>query len=177
MDKNIQIILAFILGMIFILLPFLMFRGGMMMMPMMNEAQQGDMHDYMDDHEGDEHSHSEDPVSKSNDGGFSKISFDKTEYDFGKIPKADGIVFTNFVVRNTGESKLIINKITTSCGCTTAEISKKTIPPDGSAVLTVVFDPNFHDEPGGKFERIVFLETNDPDNPETQVIISVDITE
>lgn len=160
MNKNIiQLVLAFILGVIFILLLSLIFRGGMTISMMEQWGTNKEL------------------VPGNYDGNPPRIEFDKTEYDFGLISKSDGIVFTNFVVKNTGESNLIIKKITTSCGCTTAEISKKIILPGGAAILTVVFDPNFHKEPEGKFERIVFLETNDPFNPESEVKIFMEMTE
>lgn len=94
-------------------------------------------------------------------------------HDFGVIDKANGIVSTTFVVRNPSAAEILITEITTSCGCTTAEIDAETIPPGGTRTLTVQFDPNFHKEPEGKFSRTVFLQTSN--NKETQVRIEVEI--
>lgn len=105
------------------------------------------------------------------------ISFDKTEYDFGKIAQLSGIVNTTFQITNKGPSDLKITSISTSCGCTTAKLEELIIPPGKSSILTVFFDPNLHEEPEGRFSRTVFLETNDPTNPETEVKIWIDILE
>ena len=96
-------------------------------------------------------------------------------YDFGKIKKENGIASTSFTVKNNTESEILITEITTSCGCTTAEIEAKLIQPGTAQTLTVYFDPNFHKEPDGKFSRTVFLQTSD--TQEVQAKISVEITE
>ncbi|MBI5079410.1 DUF1573 domain-containing protein [Candidatus Wolfebacteria bacterium] len=99
----------------------------------------------------------------------------ETEYDFGKISKKNGIVTKEFTIANKGKSDLIIGDIVTSCGCTSAKIDKTVVAPDSSAVLTVNFDPNFHEEPQGRFSRSVFVPTNDPNNEEIEFKISVEI--
>jgi rhodanese-related sulfurtransferase len=94
-------------------------------------------------------------------------------YDFGLISKKDGVVTTEFVIQNTSASEISIEEITTSCGCTSAEIEEKTIPAGESLILKVHFDPDFHKEPEGKFSRTVFLETSG--NREIEVKIEVEI--
>lgn len=97
------------------------------------------------------------------------------EYDFGKITKKNGNVHTDFVIRNTGTEALAIGDIVTSCGCTSATITEKTIAPGKSATLTAIFDPNFHEEPQGRFSRSIFVPTNDPNTPELEFIIYMEI--
>ena len=104
-----------------------------------------------------------------------KISVKGDSYDFGKIAKSGGVVSTSFVVRNEGREDLKIENISTSCGCTSAEIEKNIIEPGQSTELTVRFDPDFHKEPQGKLERTVTLFTNDPDNPEFNLKIYAEI--
>lgn len=106
-----------------------------------------------------------------------QISFDKTNFDFGQVAQFGGKVKTTFTVKNTGDAPLIIQQIATSCSCTEAKIAEKEIVPSGETTLTVIFDPNLHEEPAEKFTRIVFLSTNDPIQPEAQVTIQVDILE
>jgi hypothetical protein len=101
----------------------------------------------------------------------------KDTYDFGKIKKSAGIVSTTFEIENHGKQELMIGKITTSCGCTSAEVSAETLGFNEETTLTVHFDPNFHDEPQGKITRSVFVPTNDPDTPELQFDILVEILE
>lgn len=96
-------------------------------------------------------------------------------HDFGKIKKEDGIVSASFTVKNRSESEINITEITTSCGCTTAEIESEMIQPGSARTLTVHFDPNFHKEPDGKFSRTVFLQTSV--TQEVQAKIAVEIVE
>lgn len=103
-----------------------------------------------------------------------KAEIDLGEHDFGKVRKQDGVVSKNFEIKNTGGEKLIIGDITTSCGCTSAEINKKEISAAESAIVKVNFDPNFHEEPKGRFSRSVFVPTNDPENPEIELKIFVE---
>ena len=98
-------------------------------------------------------------------------------YDFGRIPQYGGVVEAVFAVKNTGAKDLLIRDITTSCSCTTAEVSSSVIQAEKKAALTVRFDPDFHEEPLGVFKRTVFIQTNDPDMEEAEVAIQVDIIE
>lgn len=104
-----------------------------------------------------------------------KIELNRSEYDFGQIPRAGGAVETVFQVTNTGGEELVIERIATSCGCTTAEIAKQRIAPGETVDLTVRFDPDFHDEPQERLERIVTLFTNDPNMLETNLTIYAEI--
>ena len=107
----------------------------------------------------------------------SKISIADPFYDFGVIPQSGGTVSKDFVVKNAGSEILEIGTLTTSCSCTSASISESSIDLGDSAVLTVVFDPDFHEEPTGVFKRTVFIPNNDPGTPEAEVVIQVDIAE
>jgi len=112
-----------------------------------------------------------------NDISGPKIVLDRTLHDFGFITQYGGIVETEFEVRNEGNETLKVGNITTSCSCTSAEIASSEIGAGGSAILTVRFDPDFHEEPAGVFKRTVFVPTNDPTVPEAEVAIQVDIEE
>lgn len=110
-------------------------------------------------------------------GTSATISFDNSSYDFGEIKQFSGTVQKVFTVKNEGKDTLKIGEITTSCSCTAAKIDKIEIAPDNTANLTVIFNPNLHEEPKEKFKRIIFIPTNDPKNPEAQLTIWVDILE
>jgi PBP1b-binding outer membrane lipoprotein LpoB len=103
------------------------------------------------------------------------IVFDRITYDFGTIPQKGGTVETTFEVKNGGSEALEIGAISTSCGCTSATISSTTVQPGDKATLTVFFDPDFHQEPAGKFTRTVYIPSNDPITPEAEVKIEVAI--
>lgn len=106
-----------------------------------------------------------------------QIVVDRKLHDFGEVPQFGGKVETTFTVSNTGTEVLEIGTLTTSCSCTSATIDNAAIKPGESAVMTVVFDPNFHAEPLDVFKRTVFITTNDPNDPEAEVSVQVDILE
>ncbi len=106
-----------------------------------------------------------------------EISIPNDFYDFGVIPRSGGTVLHEFIISNPGSENLEVGSLTTSCSCTTASIDQNIIRPGESATLTVIFDPDFHEEPLGQFKRTVFIPTNDPNTPEAEVVIQVDIDE
>ena len=106
-----------------------------------------------------------------------KIVIDRDLHDFGVIPQSGGTVATNFIVTNSGTQTLEVGQITTSCSCTSATISSSSIEPGEEAELTVVFDPDFHEEPVNVFKRTVFIPTNDPNNSELEIAVQMDIAE
>jgi len=106
-----------------------------------------------------------------------KIVIDRKLHDFGAIPQYGGTVQTNFTITNSGTEVLEIGQITTSCSCTSATIEDSEIQPGENTILTVVFDPDFHEEPLDVFKRTVFIPTNDTNHPEAEVSVQVDIQE
>ncbi len=100
----------------------------------------------------------------------------KKTYDFGKIKRSEGVISTTFEIENHGKEPLIIGDISTSCGCTTAQVANNQLGFNEETELTTVnFDPNFHEEPLGKITRSVFVKTNDPDPPKMQFDVYVEI--
>ncbi len=69
------------------------------------------------------------------------IVFDKTEHDFGTISESGGMVEYKFVFKNTGDTPLVVNKVSTSCGCTAPEWSKEPIAPGKQGFIKVTFNP------------------------------------
>lgn len=106
-----------------------------------------------------------------------ELSVDRVLHDFGVIPQFGGTVETVFELKNTGSELLKIGTLTTSCSCTTATVVKTSLEPGESTKMTVVFDPNLHAEPLDVFKRTVFIPTSDPNKPETEVSVQVDIAE
>ena len=95
-------------------------------------------------------------VQKALVGKLPKIELDKTSHDFGTINEGD-VVETEFLVKNTGESDLIIADAKGSCGCTVPVWPKEPIAPGASAPIKVSFDSN--GKPG-KQSKTVTLTTN-----------------
>jgi hypothetical protein len=49
-----------------------------------------------------------------------KLEILETERDLGEISQAQGVVSTDFEFSNQGQTALVINKLSSSCGCTSA---------------------------------------------------------
>jgi len=73
-------------------------------------------------------------------------------------------------IYNIGNDDLVISAIYASCGCTTFTISKDTIPPNDSAALFVKI--NLSTASGDK-QNHVYLTSNDPKSPKTDVLLNV----
>jgi hypothetical protein len=96
---------------------------------------------------------------------------DRPQHDFGAIPATD-VVQTVFKVSNNGGKTLEISRIQTSCGCTAGMMDSQTIKPGGSSRLKVTFDPRGKH---GRQARTLWLFSNDPKNPQQQLVIMSDI--
>lgn len=87
------------------------------------------------------------------------LQFSEVEYDFGKIPQGRPVYHT-FSFKNNGKVPVSITDVSASCGCTTPEWSRETIPAGGSASIRVGY--NAADE--GSFARPVFISFNNGDH-------------
>jgi hypothetical protein len=78
------------------------------------------------------------------------IRFDKTEYQFGKVPK-DKPVTVEFSFSNPGSKPLIIEDATAECGCTKPEYPKKPVMPGQKGTIKVTYDAK---EPGAFNKKV-----------------------
>lgn len=95
-----------------------------------------------------------------------KISFSETLWDFGYVPKT-GKVSHIYKIKNVGEDTLVIVKVRTTCGCTSAPLPKERLAPGEIADLEVVFDPTrVTVEQTSKKVQVL---SNDPNQPFAEV--------
>lgn len=107
-------------------------------------------------------------------GGAPAVAVFPDAIDFGAIA-ADAPVTATVQVYNQGTAALRIDGVRTSCGCTTATLSAKTVAVGGAVDLQVTFDPQAHPGLYGPLLRIVYLTSNDPAQPELEIPVSVEI--
>lgn len=81
------------------------------------------------------------PIFAFSQARTAKISFQKTEHDFGTIKEADGKVSYEFVFTNTGVAPLIITNVDASCGCTTPTWTKTPVMPGKTGSIIAEFNP------------------------------------
>lgn len=125
------------------------------------------------------------------DSSDAEMSITPASHNFGKVSQKEGVVNTSFTIENTGSSDLVIDNMVSSCGCTSAALVvdgeegpkfgmhnnpknwSVTIKPDDSAELKVYYDPDVHEDFRGRATREITLFSNDKNNSEKKVKISV----
>lgn len=85
------------------------------------------------------------------------LEYDKLMHDFGEV-KAGSTNTCQFIVTNTGDKPLIIEKVSASCGCTTPKKPEKPIAPGKSDIIEVAFKPNPGQE--NEIQKTVTVEAN-----------------
>ncbi len=107
---------------------------------------------------------------------FPKIEISPSSFDSGDIEYGDVKEYV-FQVKNTGNQVLEIKKVATSCGCTTAEVDKESIAPGETANLNVKYDSGAMSgaHAMNEQERIIYVKTNDPNSPQTEVTIKANV--
>lgn len=88
-------------------------------------------------------------------------------FDFGRRMDTASLECV-FVIENRGELTLEIDAIRSSCGCTVASMSSKTIRPGDRAELRVDVDLTGR---RGEFDKQIRIESNDPDMPAYRLVI------
>lgn len=105
-----------------------------------------------------------------------QIALSTADFDFGTVPNTKAVSQT-FEIRNVGRGTLEITDVSTSCGCTTAEVTYFSVPPGESTELIVTYDPQAHGGATGRFMRVVYIRSNDADVPEAQLTVFVNVIE
>jgi len=126
-----------------------------------------------------------------------RIATTETEKDIGTVSQRNGMVTTEFTIKNEGKNDLIIDKLSSSCGCTSASLVyqetegprfymaghgqaepdpnwKVSIAPGDEAKVKVYYDPSIHPDLTGPVTREVSVHSNDPVDFETKLTITLD---
>ena len=100
-----------------------------------------------------------------------KVRIDHPRHDFGRVTEGDKLRHV-FTVTNDGDAPLVIEKVTTSCGCTAAVVKEKTVPPGGQTEVKVEVDTN--NRPGSQ-HKTASVFTNDPATPQSRLDIQAEV--
>lgn len=126
-----------------------------------------------------------------------KIIASEVKKDLGTVSLKKGTVTTEFAIKNEGKSDLIIDKLSSSCGCTSASLEyqgtegprfymaghghdapdtnwKAVIAAGDEARVKVYYDPSVHPDLTGPVTREVSIHSNDPVDFETKFTITLD---
>jgi hypothetical protein len=84
------------------------------------------------------------------------ISFNELAYNFGQIDEAKGVVSHKFEFTNTGSQPLVIQNVSTTCGCTTPEWTKEPVKPGEKGYVSAEYNPA--NRPG-QFEKFITVQS------------------
>lgn len=116
------------------------------------------------------------PGAKNQTDNLPKIEITPESFDFGNVQYGQIVKYT-FLVKNIGQETLEIKRVATSCGCTKAEIAQKKIEPGEEAKLLVTYDTGAMSgsHAQDKQERIIYVKSNDPVNPQVETMIYANV--
>jgi hypothetical protein len=100
-----------------------------------------------------------------------RISVDPETFDFGKTQPGKTLR-KEFRLANYGGAELVIENVSTTCGCTAALASDTKLKPGASTQLRVTLETRSY---SGRVERQVMVRSNDPKTPLLTVKISATV--
>lgn len=104
-------------------------------------------------------------------GGAPQIRVEPESFDFGKALPGKTLR-KEFTLRNFGDQDLVLEGVSTTCGCTAALPKDKTIAPGGSTLLRVTLETRSY---SGRIERRVLVRSNDPSTPRLEIRLIVTV--
>ncbi len=91
-----------------------------------------------------------------------RIAVDPPSFDFGRVLPQKSLT-REFSIRSFGAQDLVIESVSTSCGCTVADnLAKKVVKPGGSQPLRVTLTTPANP---GSITKSVMVRSNDPVRP------------
>lgn len=86
------------------------------------------------------------------------IKVEQKTIDLGTFSQDHPVQTCEVKFRNVGKAKLVINQVTTSCGCTVADYPQDFISPGGEGKIVITYDGS--GKFPGPFRRIIRIYSN-----------------
>ena len=87
-----------------------------------------------------------------------RIAIEPATFDFGAaLPNKT--LSKEFLIRNFGGSDLVIESVSTTCGCTVGKLDTRTLKPGAAVPLRVSLETRTY---SGALQRAVLIRSNDP---------------
>jgi hypothetical protein len=102
-----------------------------------------------------------------------QLAWEKTELEISPPPGSESAV-ANFKYENKGTKPIHINAVRTSCGCTTAALAKNDVAPGEKGEIVATLKTG---DRTGLQQKTVTVETDDPQAPQTVLILKAMITQ
>ena len=100
-----------------------------------------------------------------------KLVLSEEEWDYGEV-HPENIVSHQFILKNEGKKKLIIEMVYSSCACISLDLADKNIAPGEETQLEAIFDPYGYE---GTVTKEITIKSNDPESPEKNIILSINV--
>lgn len=115
--------------------------------------------------------------TKANDNNLwymteDEILIDKTVHDFGTINEKGGTVSATFTIINNTKIPVLLNHVSTSCGCTVPDWTKEPIEPGKTGKVIAIFDPK--NRPGVFNKTISITTSGNPERISVRIIGTVE---
>jgi hypothetical protein len=88
-------------------------------------------------------------------------------FNFGEVFQGDKVLHV-FEFVNQGDEPLLVDRVTSSCGCTAVLVSEKNLAPGSKGEIQANFDSSRFN---GSVSKTIYLYTNDPVRPVMQLHI------
>ncbi|HEY7409496.1 MAG TPA: DUF1573 domain-containing protein [Vicinamibacteria bacterium] len=99
------------------------------------------------------------------------ITVEPARFDFGRV-LVRRVVHKDFTVRNHGGADLVIEDVSTTCGCAAALPDRTVVAPGTATPLRVSLDT---EASPGRVTRRVRLRSNDPRRPEVELVLEATV--
>ncbi len=100
-----------------------------------------------------------------------KIQFKVDTWNFGKV-KQGAVLEHEFAFKNVGDVKLNVGNVETSCGCTAALVTNKSLEPGAEGKIKVAFTSTGY---SGDVSKYIYVDSDDPEQPRVQLKITAEI--
>lgn len=96
-----------------------------------------------------------------------RLSPEHRSHDFGTVLQGK-IVEHRFPFTNTGDADLVIEEVSTPCGCTAVLADQTVVAPGASSAIEATYDSAAR---SGVVERVITVRSNDPVEPELELTL------
>lgn len=104
------------------------------------------------------------------EGSAPQFLFDETEHNFGNLIQGEKVTY-NFTFTNVGASDLLINRVTSTCGCTVSNYSRAPIKSREKGKIEVTF--NSRGKKGYQNKTVTVMANTEPNKTVLRVKASV----
>lgn len=101
-----------------------------------------------------------------------RIVVEPATHDFGTAAQNKTLT-KEFTLKNAGTEELVVGDVSTTCGCTVAQLSTKTLKPGDSTPLVVNLETR---TAVGKLERLISIPSNDPAKKILELKVTANVT-